>query len=123
MITAFTRLRFEATAKAVSDKMTGNLSAFDFIYEMMDHMNLPLFSRQRIYGEIWAWIRDDNFLSTLGLSKVTTAYGGIFAKGVKRNPSTTEPLINNATCPHCKNERCNRIEKSCWKCGGELPLQ
>lgn len=31
-----------------------------------------------------------------------------------------QPAINNYTCPHCKNERVSRDEKSCWLCGGLL---
>lgn len=25
--------------------------------------------------------------------------------------------INNYVCPACSNDKCNRTEKSCWKCG------
>ena len=28
--------------------------------------------------------------------------------------------INNHVCPTCKNERCNKAEKSCWLCGNLL---
>lgn len=28
--------------------------------------------------------------------------------------------INNHTCPTCKNTRCNKQEKSCWRCGSKL---
>lgn len=28
--------------------------------------------------------------------------------------------INNHTCPSCKNDRCSKSEKTCWKCGGKL---
>lgn len=31
-----------------------------------------------------------------------------------------QPAINNHVCPHCKNERVNKTEKSCWLCGGLL---
>lgn len=30
------------------------------------------------------------------------------------------PAINNHVCPHCKNERVSKDEKSCWLCGGML---
>lgn len=29
-------------------------------------------------------------------------------------------IINDHTCPSCKNDRCSRSEKSCWKCGEKL---
>jgi hypothetical protein len=28
--------------------------------------------------------------------------------------------INDHTCPTCKNDRCSKTEKSCWKCGNSL---
>ena len=28
--------------------------------------------------------------------------------------------VNDYTCPHCKNDRCSRSERTCWKCGGVL---
>ncbi len=28
--------------------------------------------------------------------------------------------VNDFTCPTCRNDRCSRSEKSCWKCGGAL---
>ena|SRR6266446_1680116 len=34
--------------------------------------------------------------------------------------SVTSPLVNDHTCPTCKNDRCSKSEKSCWKCGGLL---
>lgn len=34
--------------------------------------------------------------------------------------SCTAPAINNHVCPACKNDRCNKQEKSCWKCGSSL---
>jgi hypothetical protein len=30
------------------------------------------------------------------------------------------PPINDHVCPTCKNDRCSKSEKSCWKCGGKL---
>jgi hypothetical protein len=27
---------------------------------------------------------------------------------------------NDYTCPTCKNDRCSKTEKSCWKCGSKL---
>lgn len=30
------------------------------------------------------------------------------------------PAINNHICPHCKNDRVSKTEKSCWLCGGLL---
>jgi hypothetical protein len=27
---------------------------------------------------------------------------------------------NDYTCPSCKNDRCSKTEKSCWKCGNKL---
>lgn len=30
------------------------------------------------------------------------------------------PAENNHVCPHCKNDKVSKKEKSCWKCGGEL---
>lgn len=35
-------------------------------------------------------------------------------------PSDNTPVINNHTCPTCRNDRCNKNERSCWKCGNEL---
>lgn len=32
----------------------------------------------------------------------------------------TTVAVNNHTCPHCKNDRCSKTEKSCWRCGGKL---
>jgi len=31
-----------------------------------------------------------------------------------------DPLANDCVCPFCKNERCRRVEKTCWLCGGLL---
>ncbi len=31
--------------------------------------------------------------------------------------NTIGPAINDYTCPGCKNDKCSRSEKSCWKCG------
>lgn len=28
--------------------------------------------------------------------------------------------VNDHTCPTCKNTRCSRAEKTCWRCGGNL---
>ena len=28
--------------------------------------------------------------------------------------------VNDHTCPHCKNDRVGKTEKSCWKCGEKL---
>jgi hypothetical protein len=28
--------------------------------------------------------------------------------------------VNDHTCPTCKNDRCSKTEKSCWKCGSNL---
>lgn len=28
--------------------------------------------------------------------------------------------INNHVCPTCKNDRCSKSERSCWKCGNAL---
>jgi hypothetical protein len=28
--------------------------------------------------------------------------------------------INDHVCPTCRNDRCSKTEKSCWKCGGKL---
>lgn len=32
----------------------------------------------------------------------------------------TVVAINDHVCPTCKNDRCSRSEKNCWKCGGVL---
>jgi hypothetical protein len=28
--------------------------------------------------------------------------------------------VNDHVCPTCKNNRCSKSEKTCWKCGGKL---
>jgi len=28
--------------------------------------------------------------------------------------------INDHVCPGCKNDRCSKSERICWKCGGSL---
>lgn len=30
------------------------------------------------------------------------------------------PAINNHCCPHCRNDKVSKDERSCWKCGGNL---
>jgi hypothetical protein len=32
------------------------------------------------------------------------------------------PLVNDRICPTCKNDRCSRTEKACWKCGNSLTI-
>lgn len=32
----------------------------------------------------------------------------------------TSKVVNDKTCPYCKNDKCSSQEKSCWKCGGVL---
>jgi len=34
--------------------------------------------------------------------------------------TTSSTAINNHTCPTCQNDRCNKSEKTCWRCGGKL---
>jgi hypothetical protein len=34
--------------------------------------------------------------------------------------NATGPAINDYTCPFCKNHKCSKKEKSCWRCGGEF---
>lgn len=29
-------------------------------------------------------------------------------------------MINDHICPSCKNNRCNKSEKTCWRCGNSL---
>ncbi len=39
---------------------------------------------------------------------------------VSSNTAINAPAINNHTCPTCRNDRCSKTEKSCWKCGSKL---
>lgn len=41
----------------------------------------------------------------------------IVVHGVAVNPTVA---VNDHTCPSCKNDRCSKSEKTCWKCGGVL---
>ena len=34
--------------------------------------------------------------------------------------STSTVAVNDYVCPTCKNDRCSKSEKTCWKCGGTL---
>jgi hypothetical protein len=34
--------------------------------------------------------------------------------------SSNGPVINDHTCPTCRNDRCSKSEKTCWKCGYAL---
>jgi hypothetical protein len=34
--------------------------------------------------------------------------------------ASSKVLVNDHTCPTCKNDRCSKSEKSCWKCGNQL---
>ena len=46
--------------------------------------------------------------------------GAWFANRFEAVISGAVPLINNHVCPSCKNDRLNKSEKSCWKCGAKL---
>lgn len=35
-------------------------------------------------------------------------------------PSPMASVVNNHVCPTCKNNRCSRSERICWRCGGAL---
>lgn len=52
------------------------------------------------------------------------APGDCPAKGIgitlDSKPKTSSMAINDHTCPTCKNNRCSKTEKSCWKCGNKL---
>jgi len=34
-------------------------------------------------------------------------------------PSVMSP-VNDHICPHCRNDRVSKTEKSCWRCGEKL---
>lgn len=54
------------------------------------------------YGELKFWELDSPGLISVPVQSVSGA------------------VINNHTCPTCKNTRCNKTEKSCWRCGSKL---
>src|SRR5271165_2392511 len=35
-------------------------------------------------------------------------------------PASCKAAKNDHVCPSCKNDRCSKTEKSCWKCGAVL---
>jgi hypothetical protein len=35
-------------------------------------------------------------------------------------PVSNQSVVNDHTCPTCKNDRCSKSEKTCWKCGNKL---
>lgn len=39
---------------------------------------------------------------------------------VKSISSGVTPAINDHVCPLCKNNRCSKTEKECWRCGNPL---
>lgn len=42
------------------------------------------------------------------------------ASQAKLSDFNNQKAVNDFTCPHCKNNRCSKSEKSCWLCGGKL---
>lgn len=38
-------------------------------------------------------------------------------KAAVTKASTPAKAINDYVCPACKNDKCSKTEKSCWKCG------
>ncbi len=38
-------------------------------------------------------------------------------------PITSNYLVNDFICPSCKNDRCSRSEKICWRCGNSLCIK
>jgi hypothetical protein len=35
-------------------------------------------------------------------------------------PNAVLAAVNDHICPSCRNDRCSKSEKSCWKCGNSL---
>lgn len=38
----------------------------------------------------------------------------------KMDITVVSSTVNDHVCSHCKNERCSKSEKNCWRCGGPL---
>lgn len=50
-------------------------------------------------------------------------YGRVFVTNTTHPPSSVNAnsvAVNDHTCPSCRNDKCSKTEKSCWKCGGDL---
>lgn len=39
---------------------------------------------------------------------------------IVKDSSTSNTIKNDWVCPTCKNDRCSKLEKICWKCGNNL---
>ncbi len=45
---------------------------------------------------------------------------GSSSQGLDPSPNGAKPAINDHVCPGCKNDRCSKTERICWKCGEPL---
>lgn len=55
----------------------------------------------------------DGFGMSLGQPDILYTHG-------KQEQVSSTVAVNDHTCPTCKNHRCSRSEKICWKCGYAL---
>lgn len=93
-----------------------------FQVEYIDNLHSEIL----IVGSIYTVVHQtDKYYYLKGLSYFNGIwYGGIKKKRFVRldQPLLDNPTVavNNHICPSCKNDRCSKSEKSCWKCGGVL---
>lgn len=65
--------------------------------------------------------------------KLTKQYGANYSYEVKdvytkqivlfhkfSDLGANKAAVNDHVCPTCRNDRCSKIEKTCWKCGSPL---
>jgi hypothetical protein len=55
-----------------------------------------------------------------GMEFIVPGHELSYQYGGGQGPIAAMTAINDHTCPTCKNDRCSRNERTCWRCGNKL---
>jgi uncharacterized paraquat-inducible protein A len=114
----FSDQEFRSAMNAVLDKNVQPMRRVDLVCLMGKELKVDPNRHYQFEIDAAAFMRQEAATGTILIRK--GQYGGVW-NGIEKpaQASTTTP-INNHVCPSCRNDRVNKSEKSCWKCGNPL---
>lgn len=110
--------------RAVEDilKDSGPIQALELVELVVSKWGIPSEHTVETKRELWAWLKQNANTGSYQMINPNRTFGYTLDDAVSKNDgaSSTQPAVNDRTCPSCGNDRCSTTEKSCWKCGNQL---
>ena len=66
--------------------------------------------------QVESWWKTNNFGDHIDVYEIRPIDG----EELPTIEAASGAVINNCTCPTCKNNKCNKAEINCWWCGNKL---